>query len=74
MIAIVIVQQILGLFRHTICQLIRLGGGSLWFAIDNVLSASKQTRLIPLRTRACLPVFAAHVAELMAAGTTITIS
>lgn len=66
MVAVVIVQQVLSLFRDSVCQLGRLGGSRLWFAIDDVLSASKQTRLIPLRARTCLPVFAAYVAELMA--------
>jgi hypothetical protein len=74
MVAVVIVQQILSLFRNSICQLGRLGGGRLWFAIDDVLSACKQTRLIPLWTKASFPVFAAHVAELMATGTTSIVS
>jgi len=74
MIAVVVVQQILSLFRDPICQLSRLGGGSLWLPIDDVLSACKQTRLVPLWARTSLPVFAAHIAKLVTAGTTIMIS
>lgn len=74
MIAVVIVQQILSFFRDPICQLSRLGGGRLRCAIDDVLGACKQTRLVPLRTGACFPVFAAYVAELVTAGTTIIVS
>lgn len=74
MIAVVIVQQILSFFRDPICQLSRLGGGRLGCAVDDILSARKQTRLVPLRTGACFPVFVTHVAELVTAGTTIIVS
>jgi hypothetical protein len=68
-VAIVMLSQVLNLFCNPDRKLSRSCSSSLWIPVDDVLRASKETVLVPLRTIAYLPLFATNVAEPVAART-----